>query len=202
MNCWGLLMNSDEIKATYSMQDILARYGLIPNRAKFIQCPFHYGDREPSMKIYKDSFHCFGCGASGDIFVFVERMENLTFKEAYRLLGGTYDRDGGRSQIKASTLRKIQLERKKRQRKIQREKTEMHRAKNLAMRIAALRILLKNSEPLSDDWTFYYNKLEYCLYLDEAMEGGETRGGWNITARYRMLERHRHGEAGVSGLKK
>ena len=195
-------MNSEEIKQNYSMREVLSRYGLVPNRSGFVRCPFHKGDRTASMKIYKDSFYCFGCGVGGDIFVFVERMENITFKEAYRLLGGTYDRDGGRSQIKASTLRKIQLEQKKRQRKIQREKTEMHRAKNLAMRIAALRILLENSEPLSDDWTFYYNKLEYCLYLDEAMEGGETRGGWNITARDRMLERHRHGEVGVSGLKK
>lgn len=195
-------MNSDEIKQSYSMREVVNRYGLTPNRAGFVRCPFHKGDRTASMKIYKDSFYCFGCGVGGDIFYFIQRMDNLTFKEAYRLLGGTYDRDGGRSQLKASTLRKIQLERKKLQRKIQREKTEMHRAKNLAMRIAALRILLENSEPLSDDWTFYYNKLEYCLYLDEAMEGGETRGGWNITARDRMLERHRHGEVGVSGLKK
>ena len=32
-------MNSEDIKATHSMQDVLNRYGLIPNRAKFIQCP-------------------------------------------------------------------------------------------------------------------------------------------------------------------
>lgn len=115
-------MNSEDIKATHSMQDVLNRYGLIPNRAKFIQCPFHQGDREPSMKIYKDSFHCFGCGANGDIFDFVARMENTDFKGAYRLLGGTYDRDKGRSQIKASTLRKIQQSKKAKQRKIQKEK--------------------------------------------------------------------------------
>lgn len=181
-------MNSEDIKATHSMQDVLNRYGLTPNRAKFIQCPFHQGDREPSMKIYKNSFHCFGCGANGDIFDFIARMENTDFKGAYRLLGGTYDRDKGRSQIKASTLRKIQQSKKAKQRKIQKEKAEVHRAKNLAMRIIALRILLEKSEPLSDDWVFYYNKLEYCLYLDEAMEGGETRGSWNITARDRILE--------------
>ena len=75
-------MNSEDIKATHSMQDVLNRYGLIPNRAKFIQCPFHQGDREPSMKIYKDSFHCFGCGANGDIFDFIARMENTDFKGA------------------------------------------------------------------------------------------------------------------------
>ena len=115
-------------------------------------------------------------------------MVTTDFKGAYRLLGGTYDRDKGRSQIKASTLRKIQQSKKAKQRKIQKEKAEVHRAKKLAMMIIALRILLENSEPLSEDWVFYFNKLEYCLYLDEAMEGGETRGGWNITARDRILE--------------
>ena len=55
-------MTKEEIKSAYSMRDILARYGIQPNRAGFIQCPFHKGDREPSMKIYEKDFHCFGCG--------------------------------------------------------------------------------------------------------------------------------------------
>ena len=35
-----------------------------------IHCPFHEGDREPSMKLYPhdNSFYCFGCGAWGDTF--------------------------------------------------------------------------------------------------------------------------------------
>ena len=68
-------MNSEEIKAMYSMQDILAKCGLsAPNRAGFCHCPFHKGDREPSMKIYDKDFHCFACGANGDIFDFVSRL--------------------------------------------------------------------------------------------------------------------------------
>ena len=44
-------MTSDEIRQEYSMRDILARCGLPqPNRAGFIQCPFHKGDREASME--------------------------------------------------------------------------------------------------------------------------------------------------------
>ena len=69
-------MNVDEIKSTYSMLDILDRYGLPrPNRAGFIRCPFHPADREPSMKIYPKDFNCFGCGANGDIFTFVQMMD-------------------------------------------------------------------------------------------------------------------------------
>lgn len=52
-------MTSEEIKQTYSMRDILNKCGLPqPNRSGFIQCPFHKGDREASMKIYDKDFNC------------------------------------------------------------------------------------------------------------------------------------------------
>lgn len=83
-------MNSEEIKKTYSMRDILGRYGMQPNRAGFICCPFHK-EKTASMKIYQDSYYCFGCGAHGDIFDFVSQMEDITFREAFFNLGGTYE---------------------------------------------------------------------------------------------------------------
>ena len=76
-------MTKEEVKSRYSMRDILARYGIRPNRAGFVRCPFHKGDREPSMKIYEKDFHCFGCGETGDIFSFVQKMEHLSFREAF-----------------------------------------------------------------------------------------------------------------------
>lgn len=85
-------MTSEEIKQTYSMRDILNKCGLPqPNRSGFIQCPFHKGDREASMKIYDKDFNCFGCGANGDIFTFIEMFYGISFKEAFRMLGGGYD---------------------------------------------------------------------------------------------------------------
>ena len=38
-------MTREEIKQQYSMRDIVERYGFKPNRAGFISCPFHSGDR-------------------------------------------------------------------------------------------------------------------------------------------------------------
>ena len=58
-------MTSEEIKKAYSMRDVLARYGIQPDRAGFIRCPFHK-EKTASMKIYQDSYYCFGCGAAGD----------------------------------------------------------------------------------------------------------------------------------------
>lgn len=81
-------MTKEEIKATTSMTDVVERYGFRPNRAGFINCPFHDGDRTASLKIYPDSFHCYGCGAHGDIFDFVRLAERCDFKTAFRILGG------------------------------------------------------------------------------------------------------------------
>jgi len=46
-------------------------------------CPFHE-EKTPSfyVNVNKGFFHCFGCGASGDVIEFVKRIENLSFVEA------------------------------------------------------------------------------------------------------------------------
>jgi len=48
-------------------------------------CPFH-GEKTPSFSVHatRQFYHCFGCGASGDIFSFVQKIENITFPEAVR----------------------------------------------------------------------------------------------------------------------
>jgi DNA primase len=50
-------------------------------------CPFH-NEKTPSFSVHatRQFFHCFGCGASGDIFNFVQKLENITFPEAVRLV--------------------------------------------------------------------------------------------------------------------
>ena len=54
-------MTKEELKQRYSMKEIVEQYGFRPNRAGFIRCPFHTGDRDASLKIYEKDFHCFGC---------------------------------------------------------------------------------------------------------------------------------------------
>src|SRR5215813_10441087 len=50
-------------------------------------CPFH-NEKTPSFSVHvtRQFFHCFGCGASGDVFSFVQKIENITFLEAVRLV--------------------------------------------------------------------------------------------------------------------
>src|SRR5205807_5210110 len=50
-------------------------------------CPFH-SEKTPSFTVHatRQFFHCFGCGESGDVFTFVQNVENITFPEALRLV--------------------------------------------------------------------------------------------------------------------
>src|SRR6266853_394015 len=48
-------------------------------------CPFHK-EKTPSFSVHatQQFYHCFGCGVSGDVFTFVQKIENITFPEAVR----------------------------------------------------------------------------------------------------------------------
>ncbi len=48
-------------------------------------CPFH-SEKTPSFSVHagRQFFHCFGCGQSGDVFTFVQKIENVSFPEAVR----------------------------------------------------------------------------------------------------------------------
>lgn len=50
-------------------------------------CPFH-GEKTPSFSVHatRQFFYCFGCGVKGDVFAFVQKIENVTFPEAVRLI--------------------------------------------------------------------------------------------------------------------
>ena len=50
-------------------------------------CPFH-SEKTPSFSVHatRQFYHCFGCGASGDVLGFVQKIENVTFPEALRLV--------------------------------------------------------------------------------------------------------------------
>lgn len=161
-------MNSTEIKESYSMADILPKYGLKPNKAGFISCPFHK-ERTASMRVYKDSYYCFGCGDGGDIFDFVQNMEDVSFKEAFYALGGTYEKPTFASQLAIYRSKKKAEMQKKEQERL-RKKCELNN-----MLIDIYRDYLKKSEPLSDVWCDSYNDLQYQLYVHSELNGLESR---------------------------
>ena len=57
------------------------RYGLHPNRADMVRCPFH-NDRTPSLKLNDRYYYCFGCGATGDVVDLTSKLFGLQPYEA------------------------------------------------------------------------------------------------------------------------
>ncbi|MGA7219517.1 MAG: CHC2 zinc finger domain-containing protein [Candidatus Sulfotelmatobacter sp.] len=55
-------------------------------------CPFH-GEKTPSFSVHatKQFFYCFGCHETGDVFKFIQKIENVTFPEAVRLVAQKLD---------------------------------------------------------------------------------------------------------------
>lgn len=155
-------MTKEEIKGLYSMKDILERYGLPqPNRVGFICCPFHK-EKTASMKIYEDSYYCFGCGANGDIFSFVQSVEKVDFKTAFKMFGGTYA-DKSDYQHK---LFQYRCQKRKETKKIREAKRKALHAEVLE-EIRLMKAIKLLSPVFSEDWCYAVNKLEYDFYLFE-----------------------------------
>ena len=70
----------DAVREEATAYDIAVNYGLRPNRAKMICCPFHQ-DKHPSMKVDR-RYYCFGCGAHGDAIDFAANLYGIGMKEA------------------------------------------------------------------------------------------------------------------------
>ncbi len=80
------------IREVHSRVDIAAfigQYVALRQRGRDLVglCPFH-GEKTPSFHVHPDQgyFKCFGCGAAGDVIGFVQKLENVPFPEAVRML--------------------------------------------------------------------------------------------------------------------
>jgi len=81
------------VKQSVTAREAAEFYGIAVGRGGMACCPFH-DDRHPSMKV-DTRFHCFGCGADGDVIDFTARLYGLSPKEAAEKLaqdfGLSYD---------------------------------------------------------------------------------------------------------------
>ena len=76
------------VKDAVSARNAAEFYGIHVNRSGMARCPFH-NDRTPSMKVDR-RFHCFGCGADGDVIDFAARLFGLGNKEAAEKLASDF----------------------------------------------------------------------------------------------------------------
>jgi DNA primase len=78
-----------EVRANVDMTDLARKYGYIPSRSGFICCPFHR-EKTASLKLYRDHFKCFGCGAGGSVIDFTARLFNLDALDAVRRINDDF----------------------------------------------------------------------------------------------------------------
>ncbi len=78
-----------EIKYKNPIDDVISSYVNLKRAGRNLNglCPFH-NEKTPSFTVYTDtsSFYCFGCGAGGDVFGFIRKIENLDYVEAVKKL--------------------------------------------------------------------------------------------------------------------
>jgi len=84
----GLIRRSDidEVRARINLADVIGDYVTLKSAgAGSLKglCPFH-DERSPSFNVRPavGYYHCFGCGESGDVFTFLQRMDHASFQEA------------------------------------------------------------------------------------------------------------------------
>ncbi len=79
----------ERVSAANDIVEIISQYVPLKRSGRNLKacCPFH-GEKTPSFMVQpeKQLFHCFGCGAGGDVFSFLMRHENMTFPEALKFL--------------------------------------------------------------------------------------------------------------------
>ena len=75
----------EAVKTTLTPRMAAEHFGLSVSRNGMVCCPFH-DDRHPSMKLYEDHYHCFGCQANGDVIAFTSKLFSITPLEAAQKL--------------------------------------------------------------------------------------------------------------------
>ena len=77
-----------EVRERLDMDTVARHYGYEPDRAGFIRCPFHTGDRNASLKLYAGDrgWHCFGCDRGGSVVDFVALDLGVSPLDAVRRL--------------------------------------------------------------------------------------------------------------------
>lgn len=70
----------ETVKSAVTAREAAEAYGIHVNRSGITRCPFH-NDRVPSMKLDR-RYHCFGCGADGDVIDLTAKLFGLNTREA------------------------------------------------------------------------------------------------------------------------
>ncbi len=147
------------IRQLVNIRQAAEMYGLEVNRFGSARCIFH-GDNNPSMKIYDDHYHCYACGAHGDVTDLTAQMFGLSKTEAAEKLCADFGISSTRSPPAVRQKREL----------TNREKAQLT-LDILTDYIVMLRYFREHYSPfsfdtkLSPEFTESLHNLQYAEYL-------------------------------------
>ena len=171
----------DQIKSRIDIVTLVGSYMKLDKAGASYKgkCPFH-NEKTPSFFVSpaRESYYCFGCGASGDIFTFVEEFEGLHFKGALKLLA---DRAGVVLEVFSKEKKEAESEKEKLYRVIEEAtkffENNLHDQNNNAKEIKDAREYLKSrglTEKTIKDFRIGYAFLDWRRLYDHMKGKGFT----------------------------
>ncbi len=172
------------IRASLSMDQIVSVYlPAEPIRRGFVACPFH-GERVGSLKLYDDTFYCFGCHAGGDALDFVEKLLSISPDEAIKRINDDFQLGlpvGDSTMAQRLDARRRSAELIKRREDAQKERRRLQEAySDLVDEWTSLAVKMRDNAPTEPDAPYPAAWVEAARRIDQVaweLDGAELPGG-------------------------
>lgn len=168
------------IKEKVSIIDILSKYSIKVVNG-FICCPIH-NEETPSCKIYEktNTFHCFGCGASGDVVNFVALVEKTDNNTAAKIIDEWFGLDLSKPLTKQERIEFIKQEKernKQAQQRIKDEKLKKDILRKIIKKMRACEKWLINKNILTTNMCIVLKELKRLNFIYDSVADLTTEDG-------------------------
>ncbi|KAB7709214.1 DNA primase [Bacillus aerolatus] len=162
-----------QIKQSLDITEVIGDYVQLKKQGRnfFGLCPFH-GENSPSFSVSPDKqiYHCFGCGAGGNVFSFLTEIENISFQEAV-----------GKLAERAGIAADVSIPAESRSQPVSKEHDQMMKAHELLAKFYH-HLLLNTAE--GQEALDYLEKRGFSKNDLETFQIGWSLPNWDFTAKF------------------
>lgn len=159
------------IKQSVKLTELINRLTNTEIKNGYMICPFHT-EKTASMVIddVKGVYHCFGCGAGGDVFNFVMQYLGLDFYNSIRYIDNLYGLNLLNQRITAASMI-MTRKRNKAKELAEKRNQELDELENeLCVDFRIANFAVNFLEPLTDLWGYFVNQLPVLQYKLDLIE--------------------------------
>lgn len=80
----------EKVKKNVTINSLISHFNLKVNKQNFMICPFH-NENTPSLRVYENSFYCFGCNKAGTVIDFVKYYLDMDVLQATKYLAKVFN---------------------------------------------------------------------------------------------------------------